>query len=120
RHRGHVPLREPAMTSPNPPRYRPALRRLHWLMAALVLVAYAAIEFRSGFARGSLGRTLMVQGHFWLGIFVLVLVLPRLALRLRHGAPPITPPLPLWQALPAAVLHLSLYAFLLVQPLLGL
>ena len=101
-------------------RYSPAQRRLHWLMFVLVALAYLAIETRGNFERGSLARTLAVQSHFWTGLAVLALVLPRLWLRLRRGAPPITPALPAWQAWPARILHLSLYAFLIAQPLLGL
>ena len=101
-------------------RYSPAQRRLHWLMFLLVAVAYLAIETRGNFERGSLTRTLAVQGHFWVGLVLLALALPRILLRLRRGAPPITPPLPAWQAWPARFLHLALYAFLLVQPVLGL
>ena len=108
------------MATPAPARYSPAQRRLHWLMFALVAVAYLAIETRGYFERGSLARTLAVQGHFWTGLAVLALVLPRIWLRLRRGAPPITPALPAWQAWPARGLHLALYVFLLVQPLLGL
>ncbi|TNJ33376.1 cytochrome b [Arenimonas terrae] len=89
-------------------------------MFVLVAVAYLAIETRGCFERGSLARTLAVQGHFWTGLAVLALVLPRIWLRLRRGAPPITPALPAWQAWPARLLHLALYAFLLVQPVLGL
>lgn len=108
------------MATVEPARYSPAQRRLHWLMFLLVAVAYLAIEGRGNFERGSLLRTLAVQSHFWTGLAVLALVLPRLWLRLRRGAPPITPALPAWQAWPARVLHLALYAFLLVQPVLGL
>jgi cytochrome b561 len=39
---------------------------------------------------------------------------------MRGVVPPITPALPAWQALPAKVLHLALYAFIVVMPLLGL
>lgn len=108
------------MATVEPARYSPAQRRLHWLMFGLVAVAYLAIETRGNFERGSLARTVAMQGHFWTGLAVLALVLPRLWLRLRRGAPPIAPPLPAWQAWPARVLHLALYAFLLVQPVLGL
>ena len=107
------------MATPNPARYSPGQRWLHWVVALLVVVAYLAIEFRGEFERGTLARTLMVQTHFWVGLAVLALLLPRILLRLRHGAPPITPPLPAWQAWPAKFLHLALYAFLLVQPVLG-
>ena len=108
------------MASVPPARYSPAQRRLHWLMFALVAVAYLAIETRGNFERGTLARTVAVQGHFWTGLAVLALIMPRLWLRLRRGAPPITPALPAWQAWPARTLHLVLYAFLLVQPVLGL
>ena len=101
-------------------RYSPGQRALHWGVFGLVALAYAAIEFRGEFERGSLARTLMVQSHFWLGLLVLALLLPRLWLRARHGVPPVTPPLPGWQARIGALMHVLLYAFLLVQPVLGL
>ncbi|GAA5068063.1 cytochrome b [Lysobacter panacisoli] len=101
-------------------RYTPGLRRLHWLMAVLILLVYVAIEQRGLFQRGSPERAAMMQTHFWLGLSVFVLVAWRLALRVRHGAPPIHPALPLWQALPAGLLHLLLYAFLIAMPVLGL
>jgi cytochrome b561 len=101
-------------------RYTPGLRRLHWLMALLVAAAYLFIEQRGLFPRGSDGRAAMMQSHFWTGLLVFALVLWRFALRRRHGAPPITPALPGWQAWPSKLLHVSLYAFLLAMPVLGL
>ena len=102
------------------PRFAPGLRRLHWLMAVLILLVYLAIEQRGIFPRGSGGRVFMMQSHFWLGLSVFVLVFWRLALRHKHGAPPVTPALPRWQAVPAAAIHLALYAFFIGMPLLGL
>ena len=100
--------------------YAPALRRLHWLMAVLVLLIYLAIEQRGLFPRGSDGRYVMFQSHFWLGLSAFVLVFWRLAARRRNGAPAVTPPLPLWQARMATLMHVALYAFFIVMPLLGL
>ncbi len=101
-------------------RYSPGLRTLHWWMALLVAAAYVAIEQRGLFARGTPARAAMMQAHYWVGISVLAFALWRVALRMRHGVPPITPRLPAWQALPAGLLHLLLYAFLLAMPVLGL
>ena len=101
-------------------RYSAGQRRLHWLVFVLVAAAYVTMEFRGEFERGTLARTLMVQSHFWLGLTVLALLLPRLWLRIKRGAPPITPLLPAWQALVSKLMHWLLYAFLLVQPVLGL
>jgi cytochrome b561 len=103
-----------------PPRYAPSLRRLHWLMAVLVLAAYLLIEQRGLFPRGSGGRSAMMQGHFWAGITVFVLAWWRLAARRRFGAPPITPALDRYSGLGSKLLHVALYAFFIVMPLLGL
>ena len=108
------------MVADTRPRYTPVLRRLHWLMALLILAAYVLIEQRGLFPRGSGGRVAMMQGHFWVGISLFVLVIWRLIARRRNGAPPITPPLGHWTAFIAKALHLSLYAFFIVMPLLGL
>jgi cytochrome b561 len=102
------------------PRYSAGLRRIHWLTAVLVAAAYLMIEQRGVFPRGSSGRTFMMQGHFWAGLTVFAFAMWRIALRLRHGAPPITPALPAWQGWLSRLLHLSLYAFVVVMPLLGL
>jgi cytochrome b561 len=101
-------------------RYSRAQRALHWTMALLVLLAYLAIEQRGQFERGTAARAAMVQSHFWLGLTVFALAAWRLALRRRLAPPPITPALPAWQHWPATVLHVALYAFFIVMPLLGL
>ncbi|MHB8912705.1 MAG: cytochrome b [Lysobacter sp.] len=101
-------------------RYSPGLRRLHWLIALLVALGYLFIEQRGLFERGTAARAAMVQSHYWIGITVLLLAVWRLRLRARASIPPITPALPGWHAAPAKLLHLALYAFILVQPLLGL
>ena len=101
-------------------RYAPVLRRLHWLMAVLVAVGYLLIEQRGIFPRGSAGRFAMFQGHYWVGISIFLLALWRLLARRKHGAPSITPALPAWQGLLSKLLHVALYAFFIVMPLLGL
>jgi cytochrome b561 len=101
-------------------RFSPTQRRLHWLMALLVAAVYLLIEQRGLFSRGSVGRTFMMQGHFWTGLTIFVLAWWRLAVRRRDGVPPVTPALDRWSAMAAALLHIALYLFVLVQPLLGL
>ncbi|MCD4864864.1 cytochrome b [Pseudomonas sp. PLB05] len=109
------------MSSASPiPRYARSARLLHWLMALLVLLAYVLITNRGQFERGSLERQWVVLSHFWVGLLVLALVLPRLLVRHRHPVPPITPPLAAGLAQVSRLTHYALYAFLLAQPLLGL
>jgi len=107
------------MATAIPARYSPTLRRLHWLMAVLILAAYLLIEQRGLFPRGSGGRFAMMQGHFWAGIAIFVLAWWRLVARRRDGAPAVTPPLDRWSALAAKAIHVALYAFFIVMPLLG-
>lgn len=101
-------------------RFTPTQRSLHWLMALLIFVAYFLIEQRGLFPRGSAGKAAMVQGHFWTGLTIFVLAIWRLAVRRRDGSPPVTPALDRWNALAATSLHVALYLFFLVQPMLGL
>lgn len=101
-------------------RYTASLRRLHWLMAVMIALAYVAIEQRSLFERGTPERFAMVQSHFWLGIGIFVLVWVRLQQRLKHGAPRITPALPGWQNGISHLMHFALYAFFIVMPILGM
>jgi cytochrome b561 len=100
-------------------RYSTAVRVLHWLTVLAIVAAYALIELRVYFPKGSAPRTLMVQSHYLAGLAVLALLLPRILARLRTTAPLIVPAPGRLMAFAASALHLSLYAFLLVQPILG-
>jgi cytochrome b561 len=101
-------------------RYASSLRLLHWLMAFMILLSYLAIEQRDLFERGSPGRFAMMQSHFWLGIGIFILVWVRIAQRLKHGVPRITPSLPVWQTGLSHLFHFVLYAFFIVMPILGM
>lgn len=101
-------------------RYSGHSRLLHWLMAGLVVLAYVFIEGRGWFPKGSALKTFFIQGHFWVGLLVLALVLPRLLARLRTQPPAVVPALKPAVNLLSKVTHYGLYAFLLVQPLMGL
>ncbi|HVC17506.1 MAG TPA: cytochrome b/b6 domain-containing protein, partial [Rhodanobacter sp.] len=101
------------------PRFAAPLRRMHWIMFALVLLAYLFINLFELFPKGSATRANILASHFLAGLAVLLLVLPRLWLRSRHARPAITPPLGHWEDLLSKLTHAGLYLFLLVQPILG-
>lgn len=107
-------------TTPDRARYSRASRWFHWLAFAFVTLAYLLVNLRELYPRGSGLRQLFMQGHIMIGLLVFVLVLPRLLHRLRNSPPAITPPLASWQPALSAVTHVLLYAFLVVQPVLGL
>jgi len=101
-------------------RYSGQARWFHWLAFAFVLLAYLLINLRDITTHGSQARALTMQGHIAAGLVVLALVLPRLLHRWRNAPPPITPPIASWEAMLSRCTHIALYAFLVVQPLLGL
>lgn len=100
-------------------RYAPWVRRLHWLVALFIAAALVLIEIKGWFPRGAFARDAVKWGHTQFGVAVLLLMLPRLLVRLRHAAPPISPAPSRGQALLARGAHLLLYALALAVPLLG-
>ena len=106
--------------SESPSRYAASVRRMHWAIFALVLLAYVCINLFEQFPKGSATRGNVLAAHFTAGMAVLLLVLPRLLLRLRNGRPSVVPPPPRWTELLGKVTHVALYLFLLIQPILGI
>jgi cytochrome b561 len=87
------------------------MRALHWLSALLVLLAYLTAEGMED--DGGSGW------HVLSGLLLLLLFLPRLAGHLLRLAPPPAPASRL-QAVSAALVHVALLLFVVVQPLLGM
>lgn len=92
---------------------------LHWLMLLLLVAVFATMELNDFFPKGSTERAAMKTWHFTLGLSVLALVLLRLLLRLTDTAPAITPVPPRWQERTGKLMHLALYAFMVLMPLAG-
>ncbi len=100
-------------------RYNIGTIGLHWLMFVLMIAVYAFIELRELFPKGSDPREAMKALHFMFGLSILLLVLPRIGMRLLGAEPAITPQPPAWQQSASKVTHLLLYLFMLAMPLLG-
>ncbi len=92
---------------------------LHWLMLLLLVAVFATMELNDFFPKGSAGRAAMKTWHFMLGLSVLALVLLRLLLRLTDTAPAVTPTPARWQERAGKLMHLALYVFMILMPLLG-
>jgi cytochrome b561 len=97
--------------------FHPALRVLHWLMAAAI-IAMLFIGVAMVSTVSSL-HGLLVSIHKPLGLMILVLVLVRLWLRFYTGTPPLPASVPAWQRGLAHLSHWALYAMMLLQPLVG-
>lgn len=99
-------------------RFAPIQRLLHWLMAACIIaMLLIGVGMVSTVAPAYLPLILI---HKTLGVTLLILVVIRLALRLRYGAPPLPADLPPAIKRGARLSHLLLYGFIIVMPLLGL
>lgn len=97
--------------------FHPALRVVHWLMAALILfmlfIGVAMVSTVSSL------HALLVSIHKPLGLMILVLVLARLWLRFCTAVPALPRSIPGWQRVMAQLSHWALYAMMLAQPLIG-
>lgn len=100
-------------------RYNALSIAAHRLTLALLIAVYACILSREFYPHGSDPREALKTWHFMLGLTVFGVVFVRMALRLVFRAPPITPTPPAWQMFLARTMHLALYTFLVVMPLLG-
>ena len=102
-----------------PDRYHSASIVLHWLMFALIAAAYATIELREIYPRGSDPREALKAWHFMLGLSVLALAWLRIAARLAWPAPAPDANEPAWRRLAAHAVHAVLFLFMIAMPVAG-
>ncbi|MEB5699404.1 cytochrome b/b6 domain-containing protein [Klebsiella aerogenes] len=97
--------------------FHPALRVLHWMMAAAILsmlfIGVAMVSTVSSL------HGLLVSIHKPLGVMILLLVIVRLWLRFTTPTPSLPASLPAWQRAMAHLSHWILYVMMLAQPLIG-
>jgi cytochrome b561 len=99
-----------------PGRYTALTRILHWLTAVLVFSALF-IGFVMVNSLGDYATLIMI--HRTLGVTILVVVLVRVVNRLTHRAPPLPTTVGALERKIVVASELSLYAMLLLQPLIG-
>jgi cytochrome b561 len=99
-----------------PGRYTRLTRVLHWLTAALVFsalfVGFVMVNSVSRYAG-------LVMLHKTLGVTILAVVSVRVVNRLTHRAPPLPSTVGALERKVVILSEVSLYALLLIQPLLG-
>lgn len=91
---------------------------LHWLMAALIIAAFA-LGWTVANMETSPQKLRWISWHKWLGITILGLAALRLIWRLSHPAPALPASIPVWQQRAAHLLHLLLYGVMFAIPLSG-
>ena len=101
----------------NAQRFTPLQRALHWLMAICILAMFfVGVGMVSTVAPKYLG---LIALHRTLGVALLILVVIRLGVRWRNGAPALPSDLPVPMKLAAQLSHYLLYGLMIVMPLLG-
>lgn len=113
-----LPSTDPVPVS-RPARYAVSVIVLHWLVFLLMAGAYATMELRDLFPKGSPERVAMRLWHYGLGLAVLAAVLVRVLARASTRSPEIVPVPPLWQERVAKLAHVALYALMIALPMLG-
>ncbi|MDE1182543.1 cytochrome b [Paraburkholderia sp.] len=97
--------------------FSPVQRLLHWTMAlAILAMLFIGIGMVATVSRA---HDTLIALHRPLGIAILLLVIVRIAVRLRRGSPPLPRELPALQKIAARLSHLVLYALMLAMPLIG-
>lgn len=90
---------------------------LHWLIAGLIISAFALGWVMTELAISPL-KVKMFNWHKWVGMTILGLAAIRTLWRLTHPAPPLLP-MPAWQHVSAHALHGVLYLLMFALPLSG-
>jgi cytochrome b561 len=102
----------------NQSRYTSIAILLHWVMAALILVAWS-IAIAIDDMPLSPARISWLSWHKWLGMTVFFLVIFRILWRATHAAPPLAIAIPAWQEKVMKLTHIALYLLMLAIPLVG-
>jgi cytochrome b561 len=92
---------------------------LHWLLAVALLAQIGLGWYASDIPRGTPARGWFINLHKSVGITLAVLLVVRLAWRLRSGAPAWPATMSRLQVLAARTAHAALYACMLLLPLAG-
>ncbi|MGD9473000.1 MAG: cytochrome b [Novosphingobium sp.] len=96
-----------------------SVRVLHWVMAVVVIAAFAAVFYRGELDDGD-ARQFWLDIHRTIGLGTLLLVLLRVAVRGLFGHDQVpSASMPRWIRLGAAVSHFLLYLALFSIPVLG-
>lgn len=105
------------MTAPTQ-RYAPAAILLHWVIALLIFGAFA-IGLKLWGMPLSPAKFKWMAWHKWLGVVILLLVVLRILVRLRHPAPALPAHMSSNERHITHLGHLALYLLMLAVPLSG-
>ncbi len=92
---------------------------LHWLMALLIIWAFAIGWIVDEFPQLIADRGKYMGWHKWIGVTVFALALLRLSERILHRAPPLPATTVRWERAASHLVHGLLYVLMFAVPLSG-
>lgn len=108
-----------ANTALTAPRYRGPAIALHWLIALLIIAAFAIGWLMTDIPGFTPTKLRYFAWHKWLGVTVLALAVLRLGWRLTHRAPSLPAGMPRLERLAAEAVHGLLYVLMFLIPVTG-
>ncbi|WP_323140556.1 cytochrome b [Massilia phyllosphaerae] len=103
----------------NTPKYTKTAMALHWVIAALMIWAFALGWIMTDIHGFSPTKLRYFAWHKWIGVTVLVLALARLLWRATHKPPPLPDTMHRWEETAAHLGHAALYVLMLAIPISG-
>ena len=98
-------------------RYSTGAIVLHWLLAVLIALNFAAVWVAEGMPKAQAAQ--IMGNHKAIGITILIVTLVRIFWRVTHRAPPFAPTVKPWEAALARLTHASMYVLMIAIPLMG-
>ena len=74
-----------------PEKYSKSSIMMHWLVVLLMIGTYAFIELRVLFPKGEPMRDIFKDIHYWLGLLILILIIPRIWGIFKNPTPDVVP-----------------------------
>ncbi len=102
-----------------PVKYPVALRLLHWVMALIILGMIAVGWYMAGLPKEAPNKLFFYPWHKSFGVLILLLVMVRLAIRLRSQVPELPVALAAWEKRLAWFSHRLFYVLMILVPLAG-
>jgi cytochrome b561 len=99
--------------------YDSTAQAVHWLVAALAVIAVPLGWAIAGAPRNTPQRDLILLLHRSVGLTILAAMIFRTGWRWHHPPPPLPPVLPRLERAVARLTHFVLYLFLVLMPLAG-
>jgi cytochrome b561 len=99
--------------------YDSTAQAVHWLVAALAIIAVPLGWAIAGAPRNTPQRDLILLLHRSVGLTILAAMVFRAGWRWHHPPPPLPPVLPRLERAVARLTHFVLYLFLVLMPLAG-